>query len=541
MKARYIISLTALALTMAACTSDDIAKSQSEIDVQKGNSIPFTAVISADAAGTRGLTEASDGKSITAKWEKEEKVALIHGETIDVLDVTYVDADGNATITGTINNAVNDESVYVVYVGHQHVNMSNYVSKLQSSYQAWKVEWPDATAIPTALMSDPVNSLLGTQDGTLETISNKHDYRFARATLAVSDGKATFSDAVSLSEKYAIWKLNLTTNGTTALNASNFVMKVDGEVFTTVDLGTETKNVFYIAFLASPSSTYSFEATAGDNTYTCTPAISGDLAVGKFYTSTLTMSESDSSNQYLVFNEEGEVAETPAIGDATAVASSEESVTWSGKYVVSSDVTINGDITLTGDVDLILKDGASLTVKGHFENPQDESSNWDYHYSINIYGQNESTGELIVIDDDINVKAHNLNIHGGVITVIGGGVMQGLETSGTLNVYNGTVNTAGAVNGIYLFGDMNVYGGDVTATSTGGNGIECTGTITVNNGTFTVTGGENDGAIAITAEATINIASGLTYYEGDEMPDTSSGGTEGEATTNCTKRYVVIK
>ena len=105
MKTKHIISLAALALLMAACSSDEMALNPADQPAPVEQKIPFTAVISADAAGTRVLTAAEDGKTITAKWEKKEKLALIHGKQIDVLEVSEVDATtGAATISGDITD-----------------------------------------------------------------------------------------------------------------------------------------------------------------------------------------------------------------------------------------------------------------------------------------------------------------------------------------------------------------------------------------------------------------------------------------------------
>ena len=518
MNTKHIFSLAALAIMMAACSSDESTLSQS---APSGKTIPFSATVNFGNTGTRALTE--DGGKITSTWEKDEVVALVHGTTVDVLNVTKVDeTTGVATISGPITNAVDDEQVHVVYVGKTNNNMSEFSTKLKSLIQeAISAESYNEEEYLSRLHGYIINAAnqvlnLGDQQGTLDGISYMCDFQTSGmgvvVKLAVSDGSATFKDDVTMTPFYSIWKLNLTTDGTTALKASKFVMKKEGEVYATIDLGSETASVFYIAFLASPS-TYSFEATAGDNTYTCTPSISGTLVGGKFYASTLTMSESDSSNQYLVFNEEGEVAETPAIGDATAVASSEESVSWSGKYVVSSDVTINGDITLTGDVDLILMDGKTLTVKGCIFGGADYEHG--FVYKLNIYGQDESTGKLTVNysgDHSLGVvTANELNIHGGVITVGGTSVIQGLEPR-TLNIYHGTVNATGKSSGIMaMTGGMNIYGGDITAESTGTEGPsgpaillpEGGSTLTISGGNITATSAGGEG-IEVVGELIIN-------------------------------------
>ena len=546
MKKRYIFSLAALALLTAACSSDEMALNPADQPAPVEQKIPFTAVISADAAGTRALTEASDGKTITAKWEKEEKVALIHGEIIDVLEVSSVDATtGAATISGTITNPKNEETVYVVYVGNQHVNMSNYVSSLQDKYTSYKAYNPESSAIPTSIISEPVNELLATQDGKLETISNKHDYRFAPSTFAVSDGTATFASEVKMLARYAIWKLNLTTDGTTALKAKKLVMKKDGEADVTIE-GTETSSEFYIAFIPSvQANAYTFSATTSDDkTYTCTPTVSA-LDGGKYYRSTLTMAAAATGNTYRVYTSGTAYTDEAIPSDAVTVTST--TTTWAaGTYVVSEDVTISGDVTLTGDVNLILSDGAELTVNGIFSNPLDNSDNRTY--SMNIYGQSGGTGKLTMKHSAINAMAHNLNIHGGTITIKDGGVEQAIETTGRLNVFHGTIDVHGAYGGIISLGNMFVYGGTITASSdantaaimanhdltiSGGTinaqctsqmeGILAGGTITINGGKVTAKGGAGGG---IGLEGTTTISGGtVTAIGGDGV----AGGIENGA------------
>lgn len=550
MKKRYIFSLAAMALLTAACSSDEMALNLADQPAPVEQKIPFTAVISGDAAGTRALTEASDGKTITAKWEKEEKVALIHGETIDVLEVTNVDATtGAATISGTITNPKNEETVYVVYVGHQHVNMSNYVSSLQELYTNWKTDNPEESAIPTAIISEPVNKLLATQDGTLETISNKHDYRFASSTFAVSDGKATFASEVKMPAKYAIWKLNLTTDGTTALKANKLVMKKDGEAKVTIE-GTETSSEFYIAFIPSvQANAYTFSATTSDDkTYTCTPTVSA-LDGGKYYRSTLTMAAAATGNTYRVYTSGTAYTDEAIPSDAVTVTST--TTTWAaGTYLVSDEVTIASDVTLSGDVDLILKDGAELKVNGCIFGGADYENG--FVYKLNIFGQSSGTGKLTVDYSGTHtlgvVTASELNIHGGVITVGGTGVWQGLEPN-VFNVYHGTINASAGMTAIQPMGNAHIYGGDITAHSTtttyGGSSAFLLPnggtTLTISGGSVTAISDEAAGLETVynlvitggTVEATGNGGNAGIYVKGNlnisggTVTATGNGGGEG--------------
>lgn len=531
MKKRYIFSLAALALLTAACSSDEMALNPADQPSPVEQKIPFTAVISADAAGTRALTEASDGKTITAKWEKEEKLALIHGEIIDVLEVSSVDAtSGAATISGTITSPANDESVFVVYVGHQHVNMSNYVSRLQEIYTSYKADNPESSAIPTSIISEPVNELLATQDGTLETISNKHDYRLATAKFAVKDNKATFASEVKMPASYAIWKLNLTTDGTTALKAKKLVMKKDGEADVTIDLGNSTSSEFYVAFIVSPS-TYSFEATdSDDKTYSCTPTVSA-LDRGKYYRSTLTMAAAATGNTYRVYT--SGTAYTDEAIPTTAVTVTSTTTTWAaGTYLVSDEVTIASDVTLSGDVNLILKDGAELKVNGCIFGGADYDHG--FVYKLNIFGQSSGTGKLTVDysgDHSLGVvTASVLNIHGGEITVKGSSVMQGLEPA-DLNVYNGTVNATGKANGIIAMGNTHIYGGTVIANSTSDYGAALLSgndgkTMTISGGLVKATNSGGSAGIETASNNNLVITGGTVVAQGGtQMEGIFSSGT----------------
>lgn len=495
MKKRYIFSLAAMALLTAACSSDEMALNPADQPAPVEQKIPFTAVISADAAGTRALTEASDGKTITAKWEKEEKVALIHGEIIDVLEVSSVDAtSGAATISGTITSPANDESVLVVYVGHDSENMTKFQESLTEF----------SGTITEQQISQAMNSTLTSQDGTLKGISDNFDFRQATAKFAVKDSKATFASEVEMPASYAIWKLNLTTDGTTALKAKQLSMqrKGDEEAHAAVDLGTETSSEFYLAFIPSTqANAYTFEAiTSDDKTYTCTPTVSSTLEAGKFYRSTLTMT---SGNTYRVYTSGTAYTDETIPTDAVTITST--TTTWTGgkTYLVSGDVTISGSVALSGegDVNLILKDGALLTISGAIGGGGN---------TLNIYGQKEGTGELSAKRTDeepIAITAKNLNVHGGKITVPSS--EQGIETGGTFTIYNGIINTTGTANGIMALGPMNVYGGEITATSTsGGAAISLYKEGSNDNCNLTIAGGKvtatNTGSAAGIAGTTAN-------------------------------------
>lgn len=168
------------------------------------------------------------------------------------------------------------------------------------------------------------------------------------------------------------------------------------------------------------------------------------------------------NNKYIVYDENGEATETMIPSDATiwtgTVTPGEVAA---GTYVVDGTATCAGDLTLKDNIKLILKDGASLTVSGKIDGGQ----------SITIYGQTESTGKLSASggEEGIAILANHLTVHGGVITV--SEADQGIETEGDLKVHHGTINATGVSNAIISMKSITISGGEVTAVSTGEDGV----------------------------------------------------------------------
>lgn len=280
MKIKYIFSLAALAVMTAACSSEDLTQQPAS---QSGQTLPFRATISA-YAGTRGLTEATDGLSITAKWVAGEKIALVHDATVDVMEVKTVDnTTGNATIDGTVTSFNNGDPVYLVYVGSNAVNMNTFQSGLEGA----------TTTITEDMIKE--NFIITGQKGTLKSISEDFDYRLGTSTFTMknSNGKdyATFATTPTLSSQFAIWKLKLTTDGTATIAATKLgVRDAASTEFITEVQPSAAASEFYVVLPASTNFTYKFEATDGTNNYTVT--YSGvTLAPAKFYRSTLTMAK----------------------------------------------------------------------------------------------------------------------------------------------------------------------------------------------------------------------------------------------------------
>lgn len=265
MKTKNIFTLAALALTMAACTSEDLTQQQSSQpgpDHSKG--LPFTATISGKAT-TRAITENTTDGTLETSWKVDEKVALMHNGVVDVMTVSEVDPTTKAaTITGTITGSPTDgEEVDLIYPASV-VDVSGEVKTNEQ--------------------------LLGSQDGTLATIAEKYDLRTCEdAKLKVVSGSATINGTVSLQNQLAIVKFSLT-DGTSALSASKFeILDKTGSAITTVTPSSAASE-FYVAMPPANAQAFHFVATKGDEKYYYSK-YGATLVAGKYYQQDMTLAD----------------------------------------------------------------------------------------------------------------------------------------------------------------------------------------------------------------------------------------------------------
>ena len=226
-------------------------------------------------------------------------------------------------------------------------------------------------------------------------------------------------------------------------------------------------------------------------------------------------------NTYLKWNA-GQLVKTDIPAEVTTVQNADQDVNWeAGTYVVEDKVTISGTISLLGNVDLIIKDGAKLTVNSYIYGSK----------NLRIYGQANQTGQLVVNSSwDVIEDINTLEVHSAKVKVTASeGNCSGFYNISTFNVYGGSVdaeNTGDYGNGILLAssGKMKIYGGDVKALGKG-NKFGITGSIT----TVTVYGGKlwagcfNNKAID---------ASNVTLKRGDGFTGKIETSGNGESWTN---------
>ena len=210
-------------------------------------------------------------------------------------------------------------------------------------------------------------------------------------------------------------------------------------------------------------------------------------------------SSDDSAIEYVEYAVSGTTATptTKTVSEFTEWTGTVAPGNITGTYVVKGTATCTGDLTLTGDVNIILCDGASMTVTGKI---LADDGSWTYPYSLKIYGQSAGTGELIVntSDGEHGIEGKEIQIHGGTITATNteATVGQVLFAEQNLYIYGGNV-TANSTSGQSIMvngGTFDFYNATLNATTTSGysNISNTGGLIKINSGNVTATGGTGD-------------------------------------------------
>ena len=501
-----IFSMAAMALMMAACSSEDAALNNSTAQ-QQGRKVQFTATIAApnSGAGTRTeYTEVTSGDAagtINVAWKAGDKIALIHNGTKDEVEIETVIEDGSAIISGDITVGTDGEDVTAYYPAE--------AIELNS----------DKNPVPSAAYTQKILA----QDGTLSYIASNLDLRCGESKLAVSDDKATLAASVSLASQIAIWKLTLQDNAATpaALKATQVSVLLNGEEPVTL-AGTSTlssaTSTVYLGMDKMASEDIIIEATVGGGTYIYKKA-GASLEYGQYYQSTVTMAKVVDLSKLTADYEaqDGDVLTGTLDGEKQKI----KITIADGATITLDGVTINGwndgvvssktevpwaGITCLGDATIILKDGSKNTVKGfHMDYPGIQAG--PTGKTLVIKGEDQGAGSLDAspydggtnvsygagIGGGLDISCGDINIQGGVITVTGGYGAAGIgigEGYGEENVSCGTITISG--------GNVTATGGQGAAGIGGGyaynHGVTC-GAITISGGTVTAAGGDNAAGI----------------------------------------------
>lgn len=459
MKIFRLFSIAAAALMMSACSTEDSTQQATP------GKLHFTATIAApnSGAGTRTeYTEDTENKKITVAWKVGDEIVLVHDKVMDVVKVKTVNADGSATIDGTITSATDEATVQLVY-------------------PAARVSAVNSDGNPE--FNKTVSGKLLTQDGTLDYIQNNIDFRDGEGQLSVNGTEVTLKKAADMVSSIAIWKLTLQDNAATpaALAAKQVKIKSGGNDLASTAVLTTGKSTLYLAVPVVLEQTITIEATVGEDTYSFTKNVT--LNASAYYQSTVTMAK---------------IVDLSTVTDATTikdgytvtgtldVANHPVQISIAAGATVTLDgVTINGvknssykwaGITCVGDATIILKDGTTNTVKGFKA---------DYPgifiasgKTLTIKGETAGTGSLNAssngsgagIGGGYQIACGNIEIQGGTITATGGsnsaGIGSGRNSScGNITISGGSVTATGGANGAGIGSGYAGSCGNITITS----------------------------------------------------------------------------
>ena len=461
---KKIFLLAALALTMAACSSDDnIMEQPAEV-----RGIPFTATISGSST-TRALSDPDGEGKIQAAWAENEEVALVYevGGTTKVTKATVTavsdgndgKTEGTATITANLDaNVTNGTAVTLIYPYSMVVDEGDHIGQLKDG--AFKGQ----------------NGAL-TGDGS---ISAKYDLRQGTGKISLATATASLKENVTMASQICIWKLT-TKNGTDDLNVSEFSAFANGY---TAQATLTSTNEFYLAVPAGTSG-LSFLATGagGSTTYIYNKA-SVTLAPSTYYQSTVSLTQQNvktitSTDEEVTLNDGDIVSGT---GGANTVLKIADKATVTLNGLTNSSITKSAEIAgieCLGDATIILADGSTNTLKGRW-----------WHPAVFIHSGKTLTirgGGTLVADD--SGGPYGAGIGGGYLNDCGNIVIEG----GNITAMAGAGAGIGGGNG-HSCGNITITGGNITATGNDGAGIGSGDTgscsdITITGGTVNATGG----------------------------------------------------
>ena len=169
-------------------------------------------------------------------------------------------------------------------------------------------------------------------------------------------------------------------------------------------------------------------------------------------------------------------------------------------YVVAHDVTYNEGIRFYGSANLILMDGATLTVRRVSVGNNYLLCDTDLTIYVQSGGTGAIVGENIMLDSN-----GSMTIHGGQISVEKEGG-NGIRASSNLTINGGVVSVTETAAGTAIYSDHVVINGGVVTTTNqqGGYGIDGFYELTINGGVVTTTNQQEGYGIDGFYELTIN-------------------------------------
>ena len=494
MKTMKYFFMVALALTFAACSSNDDELTQQPAEQPASNMITITAKLAPKSSSAQTRTLSDQTTYIKAEWAQNEKLEIISGSYTATANIDAVDGSGTATISFTIDVAAVNQNCTIVY--------------------------PASAATATGVKSN--FALLTAQDGTL---SDDLDVRVGEGKI-LSTG--TLDVTTQPAAQFAIWKLTL------GSAAKNLCILADNEVIAGATLAS-AGTVFTVAVPAVSSKTVTVVANdESNNCYYYTKA-GVSLTAGNYYQSTPSMTTLGTDRSESVYKITG-----------TSGANIPD-----GRTVVFSGVNISSGITCNGDATIILM--GSNTITGSYANAAIQAGGTSNTLTITGTGSLTANGGDYAagIGGGQNTDCGRINISGGNITatssMMGAGIGSGQGRScAGITISGGTVVATCSQGGTGIgsgnegsCGDITISGGTVTANGgAGAAGIgsglamaytaSCTN-ITISGGTVTANGGDNAAGIGSGCGASctdITISGGTVNATGG---DNAAGIGSGDA------------
>ena len=422
------LSLAALALTFAACSSNDDDILPAEQPAEQPGEVTITATISpSEGARTRALS--LNGENIKSTWTTTDEFAILFNvgstPTKRIASVTDVTSDGIATISFTIpaSGVTDGAAASIVY---------------------------PASAV-TGTSFDPstdVAPVLAKQDGT---IANCPEVRSGTGTISTSTNTLTI-DGTGLAAQNAIFKFTVRDAASSNLLSVMFLIATIGSQHFTITPASSMSE-FYVALPAVSGQTVGFVAPG------CKFSKDGvNITAGKYYQSTLKMTDVSSIN--LASQTTDYVAQYGDKLIGTLGANVKISIA-DGATVTLHGVTINGEnddsyqwagITCEGDAIIILR--GTNTVKGF------------HKYYPGIYVPENKT--LTILSAETSASLTATTFSNGTTSSQGAGI------GGGWTKHCGNIVIEG--------GNITAKGGDCAAGIGGGDGNRC-GNITISGGT----------------------------------------------------------
>lgn len=489
MKTFRLFSMAALALVMAACSSEDNALENAT--PAKPGLIPFSATVAPlSGATTRTVyTPGTDGESkpiINVAWKEGDQIFI-----------TRLTPDFGTAGTVTVGEPIDDGSA----------PLSGNISGTDGS--EIEAQYPASAASAWDTFTEKYKA----QDGTLSGIQDNLDYRKGTGIISIIGGKATLADKLQMKSQIAIWKLTLQNTSGANLNATKVTIKAGSDIIAaTKDISATSEVYMAVPFNTSPTTfdNLTIEVTTADGTYTYAAPSAVNLSQSTYYQSTVKMAKAAPS-----YDKEMNLSTT------------------------SSDVTVpEGEHWLikgyAQDICVTIGNGATVTLNG-VEFFMDDSKP-----CIKCSGD----ATIIIADETTNTLTASGSYSGGIQAGPTGKTLTIKGNTGVLTVAIDHTTDAAAI-GAYdgtACGDIVIEGGVINATSQNGAAIGACykapcGNITISGGTVTAKAGGADDCSGVgigghydTACGNIKITGGTVTATGFNEPGIGGDNLCGDIT-----------